>query len=147
MEQLRVPLAGDTLARVHAEECATAAVLAAVGIAVDGFAAAGETLSGDVVLRRRSGEQIHLEALQRSVVLELVPGGPLPATLAVGEDELRLPVTVRPVTCDPHVLAETKQPFVFPLLVQVGDGEAVAVDLPLSGAQRAQLQELLGRVC
>ncbi|NIH67351.1 hypothetical protein [Modestobacter marinus] len=45
------------------------------------------------------------------------------------------------------MLAETKQPFVFPLRLTVGEGEEVAVDLPLEEAQEAQLQELLGRVC
>ncbi|MCZ2838266.1 hypothetical protein [Modestobacter sp. VKM Ac-2985] len=56
-------------------------------------------------------------------------------------------VAVRPATCEPHVLAETEQPFVLPLRLAVGDGEDVVVDLPLDIGQAAQLQELLGRVC
>ncbi|MCZ2823457.1 MULTISPECIES: hypothetical protein [unclassified Modestobacter] len=56
-------------------------------------------------------------------------------------------MTFRPATCEPHVLAETRQPFAFPLRLAVGDGEEVAADLPLDEAQEGLLQELLGRVC
>ncbi|TWH74540.1 hypothetical protein JD78_03081 [Modestobacter roseus] len=148
VEDLRVPLAGDDLARVHAEECAVAAALAAVGVTVEGFSGTGVTLGGEVVVRRRAADgPVRVLALQRSVVLEPVPGRELPEVLAAGDEELRLPVTVRSASCEPHVLAETKQPFVFPLRVQIGAAEEVAVDLPLDDGQRRQLQELLGRVC
>jgi len=45
------------------------------------------------------------------------------------------------------VLAETKQPFLFPMTVQVGDTEPVDLDLPVPDDLRAQLQALVQRVC
>ena len=47
--------------------------------------------------------------------------------------------------CYLHALAETKQPFNFPMLVTVGDGEPVPIALPLDDGQRQRLQELLSR--
>ena len=147
-EEVRVPLAGGTLAQVHAEECAVVAVAAVVGVAVEGLAEAGEAVAGELVLVRRTGdESVELAALGRSVVLEPALDAELPVTLAPGRDRLRLPVSFRPTTCEPHVLAETKQPFAFPLRLTVGDGDEVTVDLPLDDAQETLLQELLGRVC
>ena len=146
-EELRVPLAGDTLARLHADECAAQAVLAAVDVAVTDLAGAGDTLAGDLVLTRRSGdEEVAVTALGPSVVLEPVLAD-LPATLRPAADRLRLPVTFDAGRCDPHALAETKQPFVFPLHLTVGDGPDVHLDLPLDDAHRARLQAFLGRVC
>jgi hypothetical protein len=148
VEDLRVPLAGGTLAQVHGEECAVAAVTAVVGVDLTGLAGAGETLTGEVVLTRRTGtEPVEVSFLGGSVVLEPVPDAELPVTLAPGDQQLRLPVTFDAERCDPHALGETKKPFVFPLTVSVGDGSAVAVDLPIDEADRAQLSDLLDRVC
>ncbi len=147
-EELRVPLAGDTLARLHAQECAAEALLDVVDVRVEGLAGSGDTLAGDVVLTRRSGEdEIVVSELSPSVVLAPVPRRELPVRLAPGEDRLELPVTFDAARCDPHALAETKQPFVFPLRVTVGDGEDAVVDLPLDDGQRAQLQEFLTSAC
>ncbi len=148
VEDLQVPLTGDTMARVHAGACAAQEVLAVVGIAVEDLADAGRTVTGEVVLTRRSGEEpVEVSRLGGSVVLEPVPDGDLPVTLAAGARELRVPVTFDAERCDPHALAEVKKPFVFPLTVAVGDRAGVPVDLPLDDAQRAALQGLLDRVC
>jgi hypothetical protein len=147
-EEVRVPLAGGTLAQVHAEECAAVAVAAVVGVAVEGLTEAGEAVAGELVLARRTGDEpVEVAALGRSVVLEPALDAELLVTLVAGRDRLRLPVSFRPTTCEPHLLAETKQPFVFPLRLTVGDGDEVTVDLPLDDAQEGLLQELLGRVC
>lgn len=148
VEHLQVPLAGRTLAQVHGEECGVQAVAEVVDVSVRDLAGSGETLTGAVVLSRRAGDEpIEVSFLAGSVVLEPVPDRELPVTLAPGDPELRLPVTFDAERCDPHALGETKKPFVFPLTVAVGDGPAVAVDLPIDEAQRAQLGELLARVC
>ena len=149
-DELRVPLTGDTLGRVHAEECAVEAVLADVGIELGDLTptADGRRLTGAVLVTRRDGdERVEVTALARSVLLEPVPVDPLPVTMAPGDDELELPLTVEPATCDPHVLAETKKPFVFPLTVVVGEADGVPVDLPVDDEQRAALQALVDRVC
>jgi hypothetical protein len=149
-EELRVPLGGGTLARVHGEECAVAAVTSVVGIELTELAGPpdGDEVDGEVVLTRRAGDDpVEVSALARSVLIEVRLADELPVTLAPGEGELRLPVSFGLASCEPHVLAETKQPFVFPLSVAVGEGEPVAVDLPVGDAQRAALQELVARVC
>jgi hypothetical protein len=150
VQELRVPLTGGTLARVHAEECAAAALAEVVGLALAdlGPTPDGRRLTGAVLVTRRGGDEpVEVTALARSVLVEPVLEDELPVVLAPDEDELRLPVTFRPVTCDPHVLAETKKPFVFPLTVVVGESDDVAVDLPVDDAQRAALQDLVDRVC
>jgi hypothetical protein len=147
-EELRVPLSGGMMARIHDEECAVEGVLAVVDVAVEGLAGSGDTLDAEVVLTRRSGnEEVVVSSLLPSVVLEPVPWDELPVRLAADEQELRLPVTFDAQRCDPHALAETKQPFLFPMIVTVGDGEDVPVPLPLDDAQRVQLQEFLSVVC
>jgi hypothetical protein len=149
-EEVRVPLAGGTLAQVHAEECAVAGVTAALDIAVTDLAAApdGQSLTGAVLLSRRTGDDpVEVLALGRSVLLRPAVERHLPATLRPGNDRLRLPFTVTPAGCDPHVLAETKKPFVFPLSVSVRDAGPVPVDLPVDDAQKAMLQQLVDRVC
>src|SRR4051812_35863379 len=131
-EELLVPLGGDTLARLHAQECAADAVLEVVDVRVEDLAEDGDTLAGEVVLARRSGhDEIVVSELSPSVVLMPVPQRELPVRLAPGEERLELPVTFDADRCDPHALAETKQPFVFPLRVTVGDGEDAVLDLPL----------------
>lgn len=45
------------------------------------------------------------------------------------------------------MLSETKQPYAFPLVVQVGEGEPVAVDLPLDQVALDRLAALVQRVC
>jgi hypothetical protein len=149
-EELRVPLADGTLALIHGEECAVAGVAAVVDIVLTDLTSApdGQSLTGTVLLSRRTGDDpVEVLALGRSVLLEPEVGRHLPATLRPGDDRLRLPLTVTPASCDPHVLAETKKPFVFPLSVAVDGADPVPVDLPVDDAQKALLQHLVDRVC
>jgi hypothetical protein len=146
-EEVLVPLTGPVLAEVHARQCEVEAVTAPAGVTVEGLAETGDSVTGEVVLTRGAGEEsVVVSEVQRSVVLEPVLSA-LPATLDPRAAELRIPVTFRPATCEPHRLAETKQPFVFPLLVAVGEGAPVPVPLPLDDGQRRLLQDLLTRVC
>ena len=145
-EQVTVPLAGDDLELVFDAECAAQRLSEHVTLSVEGLVPDGDRVSGSVVLTRvDDGGDVVVSSVGRSVLLE--PAVPdLPATLADGDDELTLPLTVGLATCDPHVLAETKKPFVFAAAVEAA-GESAVVDLPLSEDQRAQLQELVDRVC
>jgi hypothetical protein len=148
VEELRVPLSGDALDVVHREECAVAGVLDVAGIALTGLADGGESLSGTVVLTRAGDDErpVTVTAARRSVVFDVVLDA-LPLELGQGEDEAATGVTFSMATCEQHVLSETKQPFVFPLSVVVGDAEAVAVPLPVDAAQQDQLWALAQRVC
>jgi hypothetical protein len=148
VEELRVPLAGDDLDVVHREECAVAGVLAVTGLGLDGLAPAGDTVPGTVVLTRAGDDDRSVTVVdaRRSVVLDLAVEG-LPLRLRPGEQRATAEVAFTAASCEPHVLAETKQPFVFPLWVAVGDAEPVPVPLPVDGAQQAVLQDLLDPAC
>ena len=71
----------------------------------------------------------------------------LPLELAPDASDASTPVGFTPASCDPHVLSETKKPYVFPLAVTVGDGEEVSLALPLDDAVRELLAALVQRVC
>ena len=148
VEELRVPLAGDDLDVVHREECAVAGVLAVADVGLVRLVAAGESVTGSVVLTRTGDDDraVTVVDARRSVVLDVAVAG-LPLQLGPGEDRATADVAFTPASCEPHVLAETKQPFVFPLSVVVGDAEPVAVPLPVDATQEALLWDLLDRVC
>jgi hypothetical protein len=148
VEELRVPLAGDDLDVVHREECAVAGVLAVADVGLVDTVAAGESVTGSVVLTRAGDDDraVAVVDARRSVVLDVAVAG-LPLQLEPGEDRVTADVAFTAASCEPHVLAETKQPFVFPLSVVVGDAEPVAVPLPVDATQEALLWDLLDRVC
>jgi hypothetical protein len=146
-EELLVPLAGDVLALIHGEECAVRAVEEVVDIAVTGLHEEGDDLVGVIELARRSGDEpVTAVRISRSVLLE-ANAPDLPVEMAGDGDHVTVAVSFTPKTCDPHVLAETKKPYVFPLVVRIGDGDEVPVDLPLDQAAKDQLGALVDRVC
>jgi hypothetical protein len=72
---------------------------------------------------------------------------PLPLELPTGEQQVSAELTFTTARCDPHALAEAKQPYLMPLLVSVDGAAEVPLDLPLDGAQRDLLEQLTIRVC
>jgi hypothetical protein len=147
VESVHAPLAADVLDVVHDEECAVLAVAEVVDVTVAGLADDGDTLTGSLTLTRRDGDEpVVATALNRSVLIEAVAEN-LPLELEAGRRSVATAVSFTPATCDPHVLAETKKPYVFPLTVQVGDGEPVPMDLPLDQAALDHLAGLVQRVC
>ena len=148
VEELRVPLAGDDLDVVHREACAAAGVLAVADVGLTGLAAAGDAVTGSVVLTRTGDDDRAVAVLdaRRSVLVD-VTVEELPLELGPGEERASAEVEFASASCEPHVLAETKQPFLFPLAVVVGEAEPVTVPLPVDGAQQRLLQELVDRVC
>jgi hypothetical protein len=148
VEQLTVPLSADVLQRIHDEECAVLAVEEVVDISVTGLRAGPEAVSGSLTLTRRGGhrEPVTARRLNRSVLLD-VTAEDLPLRLSRDEETASAPVSFAPATCDPHVLSETKKPYVFPLAVTVGDGREVPVDLPVDQAAKDLLATLVQRVC
>ncbi|TYP87865.1 hypothetical protein [Blastococcus xanthinilyticus] len=145
-EEVRAPLPGGTLARVHGEECAALAVAEAVDVTVTVGGPEEAALPGRLGLTRRSGsERVVVERLGGSVLLDVT--AELPLELAPADAAAGTAVVFALATCAPHVLAETKQPFVFPLAVRLGDAAPVVVDLPVDDALRAELSGLVDRVC
>ena len=146
-EDVRLPLAAEVLERIHAEECAALAVLAVVDIEVTGLREDGDALRGDLTPTRRSGDEaVTVHRLGRSVLFA-ASADELPLELARDAEDASTPIGFTPASCDPHVLSETKKPYVFPLGVKVGDGAKVSLDLPLDDAGRGQLAALVQRVC
>jgi hypothetical protein len=148
VEELRVPLAGDDLDVVHREACAAAGVLAVADVGLTDLAAADDTVTGTVVLTRAGDDDRAVTVLdaRRSVLVD-VAVEQLPIELGPGEERASAEVVFRPASCEPHVLAETKQPFLFPLSIAVEEAEPVAVPLPVDAAQQEVLWDLLDRVC
>ena len=146
-EDLRVPLAAEIMTRIHEEECAVLALLEVVSVEVVGLADEDEAVTGQIRLTRRSGnEPVGVERVGRSVLID-VAAPDLPTRLDGDEDELSTPVVFTSASCEPHVLAETKKPYVFPFEVVVGEDERVVLDLPVDDDLRAHLVALVDRVC
>ena len=146
-EDLRVPLAAEIMTRIHEEECAVLALLEVVDVEVVDLADEDDALTGSLRLTRRAGhDAVSVARVGRSVILD-VTADELPTEMAGDEDELSTPLVFTSATCDPHALAETKKPYVFPLEVTVGDGEPVTMDLPVDDELKARLEALVDRVC
>jgi hypothetical protein len=146
VEQVQVPAAAEVMALIHAEECAVLAVTAVAGIAVTDLREDGDALVGRLTLTRREGEEpVTATRLERSVLIDAI--AELPLELAADDRTAEAEISFTAANCEPHVLSETKKPFVFPLSVTVGDDDEVPVDLPLDQPTRDRLTALVQRVC
>jgi hypothetical protein len=146
-EVVRAPLAAEIMTRIHEEECAALALLEVVGVEVVAAADTAGSVTAELRLARRAGsEPVTVERIARSVLVD-VAAPDLPVAMDGDEDRLSTPVEFTPATCEAHVLAETKKPYVFPVEVRVGNGEGVVVDLPVDADLRARLAALVDRVC
>ncbi|MGY1787405.1 hypothetical protein [Geodermatophilus sp. SYSU D00698] len=147
-ENLRVPLAAETLGRIHEERCAVRAVLAVAGVTVTGLASDGDAVTGSLVLTRSGDDDrpVTVTRLEGNVLYD-VAADDLPRTLGAGDPTLEVPVEFAMARCDPHALAEVKQPHLFLLGLQVGDDDEVPADLPLDQAQRDVLSGLVATAC
>ncbi len=158
-EELRVPLeAPDNIVdRIHREECHALALASAVDVALGGsFSTAdvdGQTVvQATITLTRRdSTEEIALTELRGSVVLYVLFADEedTPATMAAGESSLEVAVVLSTTgrTCDPHVLSETKQPFLFPFFLSFDGGDPQYGTLDVSPEQRDTLWSYIEVVC
>jgi hypothetical protein len=145
-EEVRVPLSAEILTRIHDEECAVRRVLEVVDIAVDGWRDEADGVTATLTLARRSGAApVTASRLARSVLIE--PSVDLPLTLEGDAASVSAELFFAPASCDPHVLAETKQPYLFVLGVSVGDEHEVPVDLPLDRTDEDALAAMVDRVC
>lgn len=155
-EQVRVPMPSDhdVLTRIHDEECQVSALAEAVTVQFVELRTVGsgaeQVVQGDLrLIRRDSPAAIAVTALRGNVLYDVAPLGDtlLPTTLEADRTEVSLPVEVFPATCDAHVIAETKKPFVFPLWISVDAAEPVFTEIPVSAEQRDLLYASLILVC
>jgi hypothetical protein len=144
---VRVPLSADVLDLIHEQTCAAEAVLAVADIQVSDLQDDGDGSTGTLTLTRQSGSQaVTVTRLGRSVLLAPTVAD-LPLRLASGAGSASTAISFTPASCDPHVLAETKKPYVFVLSMTVGDGDEVPVDLPLDQGDKDALAAMVQRVC
>ncbi|SFP99322.1 hypothetical protein SAMN05660464_0390 [Geodermatophilus dictyosporus] len=146
-EQLRVPLSATVLTRIHSEECAARTVLAVAGVDVPGLAPDGDAVTGTLTLTRAGDDDRPVTVTRLQGNVHYAAAADLPRTLGAGESTLEVGLRFTMARCDPHALAEAKQPYLFLLGLQVGDDEEVPVDLPLDQADRDQLAALVDRGC
>ncbi|MGV3757976.1 MAG: hypothetical protein ACO1PW_00340 [Actinomycetota bacterium] len=144
--ELRVPAAEGnegTLARLHAKECAAAAVAESVELRADDWVRAGSTATGSLTLvAQRPGVEADVTELAGNVIFSLHPAEGASLRLAAGEEEATIEVVLRAERCDQHALAEVKRPFVFGAWVALGDAEPALVELHPTGAALAAVQEI-----
>lgn len=160
--QVRLPL-GTTeesravLMRIHDESCAAQRVAVVVAATL----VVGEPVTDDVgpvlpawVVLERTGSDADAPAVTATAVagsvlygLTAVPGT-LPATLAAGEQRLRLPVLVRSTRCSGHVLGEAKKPYELGVWLSLAGSDEqwtlVATTPDVRAALRAYLEQACG---
>ncbi|MGY1848494.1 MULTISPECIES: hypothetical protein [unclassified Blastococcus] len=146
VEHVRVALEGEALDRVHGEECGARAVADAVELGVSGPRAGPDRLTARLTLARRGPDaRILVERVGGNVQFDVAAEVPLELPAGTGAAEGSLTFTV--ATCDAHVLAEAKQPHLFPVGVRIGGRPELVVDLPVDEELRAALVELVRQVC
>jgi hypothetical protein len=140
-------VADDTeLRQINAEECAEQAVL---DVATPTFGPVESQTTAElhttIVLARgtaRTDEPVVLDSMTGNIVFIIRLEPDAPTTLAPGEASLSVPAVVSVGRCDPHVFAESKKTFVFPLHMTIGDDEASYVEIQPDPTTQAALQQL-----
>ncbi|MGY2003283.1 hypothetical protein [Blastococcus sp. SYSU DS1024] len=146
VEQVRVALDGAALDRAHEEECGARAVADAVELGVSGPRAGPDRITARLTLARRAADaRVLVERVGGNVQFDVAAEVPLELPAGSGAAEGELTITV--ATCDAHVLAEAKQPHLFPVGVRIGGRPELVVDLPVDEELRAALGELVRQVC
>ena len=146
VETVETLAAGDEkLREINATECAQQAILDVAQPsfgAVESQTAAEMTTS--IVLTRgdvATDMPVTLTSMTGNIVFIVTLGGE-PRTLAPGEASLSVPAVISVGRCDPHVFAESKKTFVFPVFLAIGDAEPAYVEIQPDAVTRQALQGL-----
>lgn len=146
--RVRVPDDDPLLGRLHARECALAALARDVDLSFGPWTRRGDVATAELRLTRlRGDEPVALTAVDGSVIFTLRATGALPLALALAGDTVTVPVEATPTRCDPHALAESKRTFDFALAVTRGDGPPLTVQTRPEPADLPLLQQLVLDVC
>jgi hypothetical protein len=87
-------------------------------------------------------QPVTLAQMTGNIVYIVTLGEGANRTLAPGEVALAVPATVTVGRCDPHVFAESKKLFVFPVYLGVGDAEPAFVEIQPDAVTEAALKQL-----
>lgn len=145
--QTTVPLPTEVLEQINADECATAAVVAAAVPSLgEPESVSGTSVTTTLALTRgealAAGAGAHVTDMRGSVIFTLAPapGAALPLTLAPASATVTLPVVITATRCDQHAFAESKKTFVFAVWVALDGAEPAYVEIQPGPALRAALQ-------
>jgi len=134
------------LRKINAEECAAQAVL---DVATPSFGAIesqdASLIDTTIVVTRgdsKPEEPVTLSGMTGNIVFIVRLDEDGPRTLAAGEESIAVPAEILVGRCDPHVFAESKKTFVFPVRLAVGDAEPGYVEIQPDDVTRAAMQQL-----
>jgi hypothetical protein len=142
----RLQMDDAVLRKISADECAQQAIL---DVATPSFGPVGSQDAAElhtvIVLTRgdaMSDAPVALTSMTGNIVFNVALSETAPRVVEPGADDLAVPAVVTVARCDPHVFAESKKTFVFPVRVTVGDAEAAYVEIRPDATAQAALQEL-----
>lgn len=148
--EVRVPAIEEfpgAIPRLHERECFTVGVHDQVDFRLgDEWAQDGIAITGELLLEQRHpGTAVAVDDVRGNVIFTVDVDRDDRPILRVDDDEstASIPITVSADRCDPHAVAEFKQPYVFQSWIAVGGGEPVPVVLEATGGARAALQQLI----
>jgi len=145
---LRLPLDSPDglLRRLHDQDCARQDLSRQVHVTLADVRLDGLVLRAAVrVERAGSAAAITATELRDSKLFAFTVS--LPARLEASADRLDVPVVVRPAGCYGHLLADVKQPYLFPLFLRFADGAPQYVEVPTTATQREEFQAMLRAAC
>ena len=148
---LRVPLHSEDglLRNLQTAECDRLELGRQVEVALADARQDGPVVRAVVRVRRlRTTASVAVTELRDSKLFAftLLPPG-LPAQLPPGTPSVDVPVTVTAAACYGHLLADVKQPYLFPVFLRFDGGPARYVELATSDAQHELLQATLRTAC
>jgi len=136
----------SALRQINAAECAQQAVL---DVATPSFGPVesqdATELHTTIVLTRgpsQPGEPVTLSSMTGNIVYIVTLDEDANHTLVVGADSMAVPATITVGRCDPHVFAESKKLFVFPVYLAIGDAEPGYVEIQPDATAEAALKQL-----
>ena len=134
------------LRKINADECAEQAVL---DVATPSFGPVESQTASEmhttIVMTRGSSmtdAPVTLTSMTGNIVFIVRLDAPADATLDPGEASLAVPAVISVGRCDPHVFAESKKTFVFPVRLTIGDAAPAYVEIQPDPTARAALQQL-----
>jgi len=137
---------GQDLRKINTEECAEKAVL---DVATPSFGKVESQTSTDIhtsiVLTRGASmpdAPVALTSMTGNIVFIVKLDANADATLDPGEASHAVPAIIEVGRCDPHVFAESKKTFVFPVRLAIGDAAPAYVEIQPDPIARAALQAL-----
>ena len=134
------------LLKINADECAEQAVL---DVAAPSFGPVESQTASEIhttiVMTRGAAQRtspVALSSMTGNIVYIVTLDAAADATLDAGQETIAVPAVVTVGRCDPHVFAESKKTFVFPVRLAIDGAEPAYVEIQPDPTARAALQAL-----